>query len=69
MAEESPQKDIGPQKRLTKAQAISVMVAGGALIVLAWFVPAEQGSALQMAKVAVGLVGFVALCLGSYYRP
>jgi len=70
MAEESEKKDFGPRKRLTKPQAVSAMVVGGAMIVIPWwFVSAEQGSALQMVKVAVGLAGFVILCLGAYYRP
>lgn len=45
------------------------MVVGGAMLVIPWFITAEQGSTLQLAKVGVGLVGFVAVCLGAYYRP
>jgi len=69
MAEESEKKDFGPRKRLSKPQAIGIMVAGGVLILLAWFIPAEQGSTLHLIKVGIGLVGFVGVCLGAYYRP
>ena len=72
MAEEvkdEAKKDFGPKKRLTKLQAISLMVAGGVLLVVPWFFPSEQGSNLQLAKTALSVVGFVGLCLGAYYRP
>jgi hypothetical protein len=47
-----------------------VMVAGGLMIVIPWFFfAAEQGSALQIVKTLVGVVGFVVLCVGAYYRP
>ena len=69
MAEERTQKDFGPKKRLTKSQAVSVMVAGGILLVLPWFIPSEQGSTLYYVKMAISLAGFAGLCLGSYYRP
>ncbi len=69
MAEETTKRGFGPKKRLTKGQAISVMVAGGILIVVPWFIPSEQGSTMQILKIGVGLTGFVILCLGSYYRP
>jgi hypothetical protein len=66
---EEAKKDFGPKKRLTKVQAVSIMVLGGVLLILPWFIPSEQGSTLYMAKVVVSLVGFVAICAGSYYRP
>jgi hypothetical protein len=69
MAEESERKDFGPRKRLTKPQAIGIMVGGAVLILLAWFVPAEQGSTFHLIKVGIGLLGFVVLCAGAYYRP
>jgi hypothetical protein len=69
MAEETAQKNLGPKKRLTKSQAIGVMITGGVLVVIPWLIASESGSALQMVKMGIGLVGFVALCLGSYYRP
>ena len=62
-------QDHGPKKRLTKPQAVSIMVVGGVLLVLPWFIPSEQGSSLQLVKTAISLAGFVVLCLGSYYRP
>ena len=69
MAEETEKKDLGPKKRLSKPQAIGVMIVGGILMVLAWVVPAEQGTTPHLIKVAIGLVGFVGLCLGAYFRP
>lgn len=69
MAEETGQKDFGPKKRLTKGQAVGLMVAGGVLLVLPWLIPSEQGSALYLVKTVISVVGFVGLCLGSYYRP
>lgn len=69
MAEETVRKDHGPRKRFTKGQAVGVMVIGGLLLVVPWFIPSEQGSSLQLVKTVVSLVGFIGLCLGSYYRP
>jgi hypothetical protein len=69
MVEETTPKEFRPKKRLTRPQAIAVMVAGAVLIVVPWLINAEQGSALQLVKVGVGLVGFIALCVGAYLRP
>lgn len=70
MSEETTQNEMGPKKRLSKSTAIGVMVAGGLMIVIPWFFfPAEQGSALQIAKTIVGVAGFCVLCVGAYYRP
>ena len=64
------QEVIGPKKRLSKAAAVGVMVAGGLLILIPWFfVSAEQGSSVHLVKTLVGVTGFVVLCLGAYYRP
>ncbi len=70
MSEETAPKQLGPRKRFSKTTAIAVMVAGGLMILIPWFFfPAEQGSTLQIAKTLVGVVGFVVLCVGAYYRP
>jgi hypothetical protein len=69
MGEEATPKEVGPKKRLTRPQAITVMVVGALMIVIPWMINAEQGSTLQLVKVGVGLVGFIALCAGAYYRP
>lgn len=70
MSEEMVQKETGPKKRLPKNTAIAVMVAGGLMILIPWFLfPAEQGSSLQIVKTLVGVTGFVVLCVGAYYRP
>ena len=69
MSEEATQKEQGPKKRLSKSTSVGVMVAGGLMILIPWFFfPAEQGSTLQIAKTLVGVIGFVVLCVGAYYR-
>ncbi len=69
MAEETPQR-IGPKKRLSKPAAIAVMAIGALMILIPWvFIPAEQGSTLQIVKTVVGVAGFAVLCIGAYYRP
>ena len=70
MSEETIQNQQGPKTRLSKSTSIGVMVAGGLMILIPWFFfAAEQGSTLQIAKTLVGVVGFVVLCVGAYYRP
>jgi len=70
MSEETIQNQQGPKKRLSKSTSVGVMVAGGLMILIPWFFfPAEQGSTLQITKTLVGVVGFVVLCVGAYYRP
>ena len=70
MSEETIQNQQGPKTRLSKSTSVGVMVAGGLMIVIPWFFfAAEQGSALQIVKTLVGVVGFVVLCVGAYYRP
>ena len=70
MAEEVvSQKKAGPKSHWSMQTAVAVMVVGGVLILIAWFVSVEEGSMAHYAKVAMGLVGFVALCLGAYKRP
>jgi hypothetical protein len=64
MAEETAQK-----KRLTKGQAIGVMVAGGIMMILPMILSTEQGSTAHMVKVAIGFLGFCVLCAGAYFRP
>jgi hypothetical protein len=66
---EPPPQTSDPNKRLTKSQAVSMMVAGGVILVAPWFIPSEQGSTLFFVKTGISLVGFIALCLGSYFRP
>jgi hypothetical protein len=69
MADEVKPGQLGPKKRLGKQQAIAVMVGGAVLLVLPWFIPAEQGSTAQIVKTLVGVVGFCVLCAGAYLRP
>ncbi len=68
MAEQMTNR-VGPKKHLTRMQSIVVMVLGAAMILIPWMIKVEPGTSLYFGKVCVGLVGFVALCLGSYYRP
>ena len=63
------QQKSGPKTHWSMQTAIAVMVAGGALILIAWFVSVEEGSMAHYIKIGAGLVGFVALCLGAYKRP
>ncbi len=69
MADEVKQGQFGPRKRLTKQQAVTVMVVGAALLVLPWFITTEQGSTAQIIKTLVGVIGFCVLCAGAYFRP
>ncbi len=68
MAENTPAQS-GPKTPLTKPQAITVMVIGGIMLLLAILIPTEPGSTAQMVKLGVGFVGFCALCAGAYLRP
>ncbi len=70
MGDESEVKALGPTKHLSKQNAIAVMVVGALLILIPWFFfPVEQGSTGQIVKTIVGVLGFVILCAGAYYRP
>jgi len=70
MSEEVTQKEQGPKKRISKSTSVGAMVAGGLMIVIPWFFfAAEQGSATQIVKTLVGVVGFVVVCVAAYYRP
>jgi len=67
--EEVKQGQLGPKNRLSKQQAIMVMVVGAVLLVLPWFIPTEQGTTAQLVKTLVGVIGFCVLCAGAYFRP
>jgi hypothetical protein len=58
-----------PKKQLTMQQAIGLMVIGGALLLLAIFIPTEPGTSAQMWKVLMGFVGFCIIGVGAYLRP
>jgi len=66
---EDPNQIFSPKRRLTKNQAVGVMVVGGAMLVLPWFIPAQPGSTLYGMRLLVALLGFVVLALGAYFRP
>lgn len=70
MSEElEPQAHMGPKTHWPMPVSMGVMVAGGALILIPWFFTVEEGSPLHLLKVGVGVLGFIALCLGAYKRP
>lgn len=64
-----PHEESGPKTRWSKAFAYSTMMAGGALVLFPWFLTVPEDSPLHLAKVAVGLTGFIVLCFGAYKRP
>jgi hypothetical protein len=64
----SPEKS-GPKNPWSMQVAVTVMIVGGALILIPWFLTVEEGTTAYYLKVAVGMVGFVTLCLGAYKRP
>ena len=59
----------GPKKTLTKQQAIGVMVVGGIMLILAYFIPTEQGSSAHLWKVFMGFIGFCVIGAGAHFRP
>ncbi len=69
MADDVKPGQFGPKKRLSRPQAVTVIVGGAVLLVLPWFIPTEQGSTAQIFKTLVGVVGFCVLCAGAYFRP
>lgn len=56
-------------KKVSKTQAIAVMVSGGVLFVLAIIIPTEQGSKAQLFKIGIGALGLIIAGFGSYIRP
>ena len=63
------QQTYGPKKPFAKNLAVRVMIAGGIILVVPWFIPSEQGSTLQFLKAGLYLIGLIAFCLGAYFRP
>ena len=59
----------GIKNRVTKKQAIIIMVVGGIIFALAILIPTEQGTTAQHIKTAIGAVGLGVLTLGAYLRP
>jgi protein-S-isoprenylcysteine O-methyltransferase Ste14 len=58
-----------PKSKLTKTQAIIVMIVGGLMLLLSIVLPAERGSTGFTIKVIVGMLGVVVACVGSVLRP
>jgi len=70
MAEEVEQPKVaGPKNPWSKPVAMTMMVVGGALILIPWLLTVEEGTVAYYAKVGVGMAGFVLLCVGAYKRP
>ncbi len=56
-------------KKLSKRQAITVMVVGGLMLLLSLIVPTGENSTAYTIKVIVGLLGVVIVFAGAYFRP
>ena len=57
------------KKTLSKPQAVTLMVIGAILFVFSILIPTAQGTTAEYVKIAVGIIGFIVLCLGAYLRP
>ena len=68
MADETVPRS-GPEKTLSQPVAMTLMVIGGVMLLLAIFIPTEPGTTAQYVKLLFGLMGFVILGFGSYKRP
>lgn len=44
---------------------MSVMLAGGVMLVVPQFTPSEQASTLYTVKMLISVAGFIILCLGA----
>ena len=69
MDEKKTSTESVPKSKLTKTQAIIVMVVGGLIFLLAIVIPAERGSTGFTIKIIVAMLGLVVACVGSVLRP
>jgi len=60
---------FAPKKHLTKAQAITVMVVGGLMLLLSIVIPTAPDSTAHTVKVIVGVLGMCVVIVGVCYRP
>ncbi len=66
---EQEKKGEAPKKTLSKKNAIGVMVGGAALFALSLVLPAQPGTALYFARLGLGTIGIIVVCVGAYLRP
>ncbi len=69
MNEKIVSKEHVPKKHLTKGQAVTVMIIGGLMLLLAIVIPTEIPSTAHTIKVIVGILGVCAVCAGAWLRP
>lgn len=68
MTEKTAAKSKG-RRELTKPQAITVMIAGGLMLVLPMIISTEVGTTAHTMKIIVGFLGACILIVGAYLRP
>ena len=68
MDEKTLSKSV-PKKKLTKGQAITIMVVGGLMLLLSIVIPTEAQSTAHTIKVVVGFLGVGVLGVGAWLRP
>jgi len=66
MAEQAIAK---PGKKLTKNQAIILMVSGGIMLGLPMVISTETGTTAHTIKMFVAILGACVLFVGAYLRP
>ena len=59
----------GWKKELTMRQAITLMVIGALMFVLAIVIPTKEHSTAYYIKIVVGFLGLCVVCVGAYLRP
>ena len=69
MDEKKTSTESAPKSKLTKTQAIIVMVVGGFMLLLSIVIPTESDSTGHTIKVIVGIGGFIIGMVGVMYRP
>ena len=57
------------KKKLTKKQAITIMVVGGFMFLLAIVIPGEKPSTAYTIRIIVGFLGVAIAVVGAYLRP
>ena len=69
MDEKKESTEFVPRKHLTKVQAITLMTAGGLMLLLSIVIPTENPSTAHTIKVIVGMLGVCVVCVGAWLRP
>ena len=58
-----------PKSKLTKTQAIIVMIVGGLMFLLAIVIPGEMGTTAYTIKIIAGVLGMCVALAGAGLRP